>query len=235
MHIYIHTLQHTALRSSDVTKHFDWHAMYTYIHTATHCTTLQWRYETCWWARYAATHCNTQNRTATHCNMLQWRYKTCCLAHCNTTTHCKTLKQIATYYNKLQWRYETPCQAHCNTFQLTELHRNTLHMLQWRATCCQAHCNTATHCNTLKHIAIHWNKLQHTAIRCSDSGRHVAGHTATNCDTLTHTATHCKTLQWRYETCCRAPTTSTSTPTTRKRVLSSGFLCGSLFMSKGFF
>ena len=43
--------------------------------------------------------------------------------------------------------------------------------------------DTATHCNTLQHIAAHCSTLQHTAAHCN---------------TLQHTAAHCSTLQHIY-------------------------------------
>jgi len=45
-----------------------------FVHTATHCNTLQ----------HTATHCNTLQHTATHCNTLQ-----------HTATHCNTLQHVS--------------------------------------------------------------------------------------------------------------------------------------------
>ena len=77
---------------------------------------------------------------------------------------------------------------------------------------------TATHCNTLHHIATH---CQHDQF--SDLVQQVPRimnllHAATSCNTLQHTATHCNTLQHTATRCqhdqysdlvyrCRIPTT----------------------------
>jgi len=71
-----------------------------------------------------------------------------------------------------------------------------LHELRMAADRCMTatHCNTlhhiATHSNTLHHIATHCNTLQHSATYCN-----ILHHTASHCITLQHTATHCNTLQ----------------------------------------
>jgi len=49
---------------------------------------------------------------------------------------------------------------------------------------------TATHCNTLQHIATHCNTLQYTATYCT-----ILQHIATRCNALQHIATYCNRLQ----------------------------------------
>jgi len=63
----------------------------------------------------------------------------------------------------------------CTTLQHTATHRNTLQHI-------------ATHCNTLQHTATHRNTLQHIATHCNTSQ-----HTATHRNTLQHLARHCST------------------------------------------
>jgi len=57
----------------------------------------------------------------------------------------------------------------------------------------QTQVDTATHCNTLQHLAARacCNTLQHAR----DRVRQTQVHTATHCNTLQHTATHCNTPQ----------------------------------------
>jgi len=71
-----------------------------YLHTATHCNTLQ----------RTATHCNTLQHTTTQCNTLQ-----------HTATHCNTLQRTATHCNTLQ---------HTAILTMTLGHRDGRHELR---------------------------------------------------------------------------------------------------------
>ena len=94
-------------------------------------------------------------------------------------THCYTLQHTATHCNTLQHTAATlkriPARTHALTYSDLHLHVH-------------AH-GTATHYNTLQHIAAYYNTLQHTTTHCS-----ILQHTATHYNTLQHTAAYCNTL-----------------------------------------
>jgi len=91
-------------------------------------------------------------------------------------------------------------RIHCNTLQ------QNCNTLQHMAGSYQDCISTATHCNTLRRTATHFNLRQYrfkkghllpTPLHCNTTATHynTLQNTATHCNTLQHTATHCNTLQ----------------------------------------
>jgi len=103
-------------------------------------------------------------------------------------THFNTLQHTDATHWWLSPHWQSPCTAThcCNTFQHTATHRCNTQMTI--SSLC-----TATTCNTLQHIAIYHNPLQHIAI--SPLSRSSLQHTATHCNTLQHIAIHHNPLQ----------------------------------------
>ena len=98
-----------------------------FLHTATHCNTLQ----------HTATHCNTLQHVTTHSkiHISDLHFHVC--INIRPPHWEKTYRHSATHCNTLQHTVK-----HCNTLQHTATHCNTLH-------------HNASHCNTLQHTATH--------------------------------------------------------------------------------
>jgi len=125
---------------------------------------------------HTATHCNTLQYIATHClSFLQNLYllfistpSVIATRRLHTATHCSTLQHTATHCNTLLMfssEFVSPIPQHPSSEYYS--HMLTTH--------------TAPHCNTLQHTATHSNTLQHTATHCT-----TLHHTATHCITLRH-------------------------------------------------
>ena len=116
----------------------------TWLHTATHCNTLQHRNST----RRQIVAC-TALATPFHCISLQF-----------TATQCNTLQHTATHCNTLQ---HTTTQEICASADRCMRSSGYAISLQ----------HTAIHCNTLQRTATHCNTLQHTATQeiCASADR----------------------------------------------------------------
>jgi len=122
---------------------------------------------------HTLTYCN-----AMHCNALQCNALQCTAMHCSalqcTAMHCNALQCTAIHGNARQ------CTAlHCNAMQYTAIHGNALqrcNALALQHTAAQgshlAHVpvmRTASRCNTLQHIATHYDTLLLYCCSCNDT------------------------------------------------------------------
>ena len=148
--------------------------LYSTLHTATLCNTLQ----------HSATLCNTlQHRSAKATSMYKLALRSVLPAkRCSTlqhiATHIRTLQHSATLCNS-----DLPGRLVCTNLRCACSPCNTL---QHAAANCNTLQHTATRCNTLQHKLVCANSrsalysVQRTIARCT-----------TRCDTLLHTPTYC--------------------------------------------
>jgi len=199
---YCNTLQQIATRWNMVQYRYRSHCLACtsschkvwYIHTATHCITLQ----------HAATNCNTDTETISQSAYQDvTRYDINILQHAEA--RCNTLQHAATHCNAGSEAIVSPARQ--------VVTRYDIYILQHTATKCNTRQHTATHCNTLQHTATHCNTDTEAIVSPArqvvtryDTGK--LQHAATHCDTLQRTATRCNTLQHRYRSHCLACTSS---------------------------
>jgi len=146
--------------------------------TAMHCNALLCKAMHCYALLCTTMHCIALQYTAMHCSALQctaihYYALLCTTMHFNalqcTAMHCSALKCTAMHCNARQCaaihgntRQRTATHSHCNLLQHKDF---TLHM--WVPVM-----RTASRCNTLQHIAIHYNALLLHCCSCNDTCRY---------------------------------------------------------------
>jgi len=120
------------------------------VSAATHCSTVQ----------HSAAMCSTVQHTRAHCNALQ----KCILRASNTElgAHKEAINSSLRNHFQNKWNFKTlqDTARHCKALKHAATSVNTLQHA-WRNRCEGLIRATATHCNTLQHIATHCNTLQH--------------------------------------------------------------------------